>query len=72
MANEIYREHALKCTSSYNSATDSWVPSISIFWSEGKDFHFHTFDGPDKGFGTAEEALSYGLTLARLWVDKKV
>jgi hypothetical protein len=72
MANEFYNGRALRCTASYNSASDSWVPSISITWREADDSHFHTFDGPPKFFITAADAIAYGLMLGRLWVDKKL
>jgi hypothetical protein len=72
MAIEFYKGHGLKCTSSYNSDCDSWVPNISISWSEGANSHFHTFDGPPRSFATAEDAIACGFTLARAWVDKRL
>ena len=72
VANELYKGHGLKSTSRYNSETDGWVPSISISWSEGESIHFHTFDGPPKSFVTVEDAVAYGLMLARLWVNKEL
>jgi hypothetical protein len=70
VAVEIYKNHALKCYTTQNDATDSWVPSISISWREADSFHVHTFDGPPGTFATAEDAIAYGYMLGRLWIDK--
>jgi hypothetical protein len=71
VAIELYQGRRLKSTASYELASGTWVPSISITWVEADTSHVHTFDGPAKYFITAAEAVSYGFLLARLWVDKK-
>jgi hypothetical protein len=72
VANELYKGRALKCIAAYNSATDNWIPAISVSWREGDSFHFHTFDGPPKHVDSAADAILYGLMLGRLWIDKKL
>lgn len=72
MANELYKDHVLVSTSSYNSTNQCWAASVSISWRDGANFHFHRFDGTSNSYHTAEDAIANGLQPARLWVDKKL
>lgn len=73
MANQLYKRHTVISTCTYNGETERWVPNVSIAWSDKRgNFHFHRFDGPATFFQSAEDAVSYGLSLARLWVNDKL
>jgi hypothetical protein len=69
MGLQVYKKHTLMSTPRYDK--DCWFPAVSITWRDRENFYFHRLDGPSKLCTTAEEAISHGLVLARLWVDKK-
>jgi len=66
---ELYKKHTLMSTP--RSGKNCWLPMVSITWRDRENFRFHRLDGPSKLCRTAEEAISHGLSLGRLWVDKK-
>jgi hypothetical protein len=73
MANQVYKGHTLISTCTFDGDTERWVPHVSVAWSDRQgNFHFHRFDGTHNIFQTPEDAVSHGLALGRVWVNKKL
>jgi hypothetical protein len=69
MPNELYKNHVLVCTASYNSENRCWVASVSVSCRAGGGFQFHPFSVSDSKCLTAEEAIIHGFQKARAWVE---
>ena len=55
----------------YDNKLEAWLPYVSVAWDCEK-FHYHQLHGLDesKTFKTEDEALTFGFTAARAWIDK--
>jgi hypothetical protein len=72
VASELYKEHLLVSRAQYDSESECWVPAVIISWKLDGKFQFHSFNHLSKTYKSAQEAVSQGFLLAKLWVDKKL
>lgn len=70
MAVVVYGNYILISRPNYHKDLGAWIPDATISWNEDSDgFHYHEFDLA-KTFATADQALAYGLAVARNWIDQ--
>jgi hypothetical protein len=73
MANLIYEDFLIVAAADRDKFTGQWIPIASISWQESggrRAVHFLT-NLPER-FSNSEEAVTYGLTAAKTWVDQRV
>ena len=69
MSSLLYGKSLLISRPRYDEKLGTWVPYASVSW-DGDNFHCYQLKNLDKRFETEEEALQYGFTLARQWLDE--
>ena len=69
---EFYKKHTLMASPCYDSDNDCWFSEITITWRERHELRLHKFNPPSTLCRTVDDAMSHGLLIARLWVDKKL
>jgi hypothetical protein len=69
MAAILYGIHILISRPRYDDRLRVWLAYGSVSWDTDK-FHYHQLNNLDKSFETEGEALAFGFSAARLWIDK--
>ncbi|MGH7825847.1 MAG: hypothetical protein ACREQ7_11815 [Candidatus Binatia bacterium] len=71
MATELYNNYLIASIPRYSDENNAWSVKLIISRREGYYLHYHSFEHP-KLFDTLPEAVTEGLLIARLWIDKKL
>jgi hypothetical protein len=69
MAHESHRNYLIISRPNHSAESGVWCPYATVLWQDGAGFHYHDFVKVDVTFLTEEEALAYGFTIARSWID---
>jgi hypothetical protein len=69
MAAKFYAKYFLISRPRYDKKIRAWLPYVRIYWGS-EEFFNHELKDLVKSFETQEEALAFGFTAARLWLDE--
>jgi hypothetical protein len=69
MAAQFYEKYFLISRPHYDKGLRAWVPYVRIYWG-GDEFYHHALKEVVERFETQEEALAFGFSAARLWLDE--
>jgi hypothetical protein len=65
----LYKDHLIVVRAKMNEEGSGWVPVIDISWSAGSKKTYRALEL--LSYATSpEEAESYGLDLAKMWIDR--
>ena len=70
-----YKKYYLISRPRYDAVSRRWFPYVSVVWNAvdhgdpAGSFPYHVFREHDQTFNTEEEALAFGFTFGRAWVD---
>ena len=71
MANLFYKDFLILAGADFDRLTGQWVPIASVTWGTDTGKHgVHFLTNLSARYATADEAVSYGLTAAKNWVDQ--
>jgi hypothetical protein len=70
MAVRLYSDRTILSKPRYDPDIEAWFPYASVTWRDTDGFNFFNFDKLVRVFGTKTEALDFGFTIARAWIDK--
>jgi hypothetical protein len=72
MATVVYKNHFIICSTRFDSATETWFPSIVISWETDSRQESHTLDAFVKGFDNSQQAEAWGTKVAKAWIDRQL
>lgn len=73
MTASVYKKYTLIFRPHYDEKAGVWVPYASVAANVDKDnFYYHQLKDLNSNFETEEQALSFGLIVARAWVDEQL
>jgi hypothetical protein len=72
MANLLYKEHLVVSSATFHPDEQRWIPSVIISWKIGRQHQFHDIKGLPNRFDAKEEAVNFGIELAKAWIDKRL
>ena len=67
MASERLGKYLIVSKPLLNPVKEVWHPHCVVMWRDADGSHFHQFQNPST-FDTQEEAVLFGLTVARVWI----
>jgi hypothetical protein len=67
----LYKDH-LVVSSAKSHHDERWIPTITISWKTGREYHFHNIGGFPQRFDHKEEAENFGMEAAKAWIDKRL
>ena len=70
MSSLLYGNSILISRPRYDAELGAWRPYASLSW-DGDKFRYHRLKDLDRSFETEDEALAYGYSAAREWIDKQ-
>jgi hypothetical protein len=70
MAHESYRQCTIISVSYRKSCVGFWIPKVTVICRIKHEFQYHEFPEVEQTFPTQEEAIAFGFTIARAWIDK--
>jgi hypothetical protein len=72
MAMEEYAKHLIISRPDHRRDNGIWFASATVTWQDRSGFHYHQFSDIDELFDTELEAMTFGFTIARAWIDKRL
>jgi hypothetical protein len=72
MPMEEYEKHLIISRPDHRRDNGIWLAGATVTWQDGSGFHYHQFSDIDELFDTEQEAVAFGFTIARAWIDKRL
>ena len=72
MATEVYKSCTIVSLPRHLWNKGFWVPYALAIWRDGSGFHSHYFDNMEKTFESEAEAVEFGFTIVRAWIDSAI
>jgi hypothetical protein len=73
MASELVGKYLIVSRPEYRSEIAAWTPYVNVVWREnGEKLRYQIFGDSGKRFEREKEAESFGLTIARVWIQDQL
>jgi hypothetical protein len=74
MASELHGKYLIVSRPEYKYALEAWSAYATIVWREedSRSFNYRIFQNLERGFETEKEAETFGMTLARAWIEREL
>ena len=69
---EEYEKYLIISRPDHRRDDGIWLTSATVTWHDKGGFHYHQFSDMDEIFDSEQEALAFGFTIARAWIDKRL
>jgi hypothetical protein len=72
MAMEEYEKRLIISRPEHSRDDGVWLSRAAMTWQDKSGFHYHQLSDMGQTFDSEQEALVFGFSIARAWIDKRL